>query len=48
MATYSHSKLAAFESCPRAYKFAYIERPEVEGFEGWGLAGWILFVGALV
>lgn len=33
MAAYSHSKLASFESCPRAYKFAYIERPEVEGFE---------------
>ncbi len=33
MAAYSHSKLAAFESCPQAYKFAYIERPEVEEFE---------------
>jgi len=33
MATYSHSKLAAFENCPRAYKFKYIEKPEVEGFE---------------
>jgi len=33
MPTYSHSKLAAFESCPRAYKFAYIEKPEVEEFE---------------
>lgn len=33
MLTYSHSKLAAFESCSRAYKFAYIEKPEVEEFE---------------
>jgi len=33
MATYSHSKLAAFEDCPQAYKFKYIEKPEVEGFE---------------
>lgn len=33
MATYSHSRLAKFEDCPRAYKFAYIEKPEVEGFE---------------
>jgi putative RecB family exonuclease len=33
MATYSHSRLAKFENCPRAYKFAYIEKPDVEGFE---------------
>lgn len=33
MTTYSHSKLATFENCPRAYKFAYIEKPEVEEFE---------------
>jgi len=33
MATYSHSRLATFEGCPRAYKFAYIESPEVEAFE---------------
>jgi len=33
MTTYSHSRLSKFEDCPRAYKFAYIEKPEVEGFE---------------
>jgi putative RecB family exonuclease len=33
MTTYSHSKLSVFENCPRAYKFAYIEKPEVEEFE---------------
>ncbi|MGQ9788475.1 MAG: PD-(D/E)XK nuclease family protein, partial [Candidatus Hadarchaeaceae archaeon] len=33
MTTYSHSKIATFESCPRAYKFAYIEKPELEEFE---------------
>jgi putative RecB family exonuclease len=33
MTTYSHSKLAKFENCPRAYKFAYIEKPEVEEFK---------------
>ena len=33
MTTYSHSKLAKFEDCPRAYKFAYIEKPEIEAFE---------------
>jgi putative RecB family exonuclease len=33
MTTYSHSRLAVFENCPRAYKFAYIEKPEVEEFE---------------
>jgi len=28
MATYSHSKVSAFENCPRKYKFQYIEHEE--------------------
>ena len=27
---YSHSRLATFETCPREYWFAYIEKPEIE------------------
>jgi putative RecB family exonuclease len=33
MATYSHSKLACFETCPKKYFYKYIERPEVERIE---------------
>jgi len=33
MTTYSHSRLATFENCPRAYKFAYIDKPEIGRFE---------------
>jgi putative RecB family exonuclease len=33
MTTYSHSRLAVFENCPRAYKFAYIDKPDIEEFE---------------
>lgn len=28
MATYSHSRVSAFENCPRKYKFQYIEKEE--------------------
>lgn len=31
---YSHSKLEAFESCPKRYYFAYVERPDIEPEEG--------------
>jgi len=30
MAIYSHSRLGTFETCPRQYWYAYVERPEVE------------------
>ena len=30
MAVYSHSRLGAFESCPRHYWYAYIGKPEIE------------------
>ena len=30
MTTYSHSRLSVFESCPRAYKYRYIDRVELE------------------
>jgi len=30
MTIYSHSRLGTFETCPRQYWFAYIEKPEVE------------------
>ena len=30
MAVYSHSKLGAFESCPRQYWYSYIGKPEIE------------------
>jgi hypothetical protein len=30
MPIYSHSRLGTFETCPRQYWFAYIEKPEVE------------------
>ena len=33
MPTYSHSKLSAFESCPRKYKFKYIDKIKVEGYD---------------
>lgn len=34
MATYSHSRLSTFEQCPLKYKLQYIEKPEVEAFDG--------------
>lgn len=33
MSVYSHSKLSAFESCPRKYKFKYIDKIKVEGYD---------------
>jgi hypothetical protein len=30
MPVYSHSRLGTFETCPRQYWFAYIEKPEIE------------------
>jgi len=33
MPTYSHSKLACFENCPRSYFYRYIEKPEIEKVE---------------
>lgn len=30
MAVYSHSRLGAFESCPRQYWYAYIGKPEIQ------------------
>ncbi len=33
MPVYSHSRLGAFESCPRKYWYAYIGKPEIERFD---------------
>ena len=33
MATYSHSKIGTYETCPRKYKFHYVEKIKSEGFE---------------
>jgi len=33
MPTYSHSKLSTFESCPQKYKFRYIDKIKVEGYD---------------
>lgn len=33
MPTYSHSKLSTFESCPQKYKFRYLDRIKVEGYD---------------
>jgi len=33
MPIYSHSRLGAFESCPRKYWYAYIGKPEIERFD---------------
>ncbi len=34
MITYSHTRLAAYEQCPRKYWYAYIEKPQIERIEG--------------
>ena len=34
MTPYSHSRLSTFEQCPLKYRFQYIEKPEVEAFDG--------------
>lgn len=34
MLPYSHSKLSTYESCPQQYKLAYLDKVEVEPFEG--------------
>ena len=33
MATYSHSKIGCYETCPRKYKFKYVEKIRSEDFE---------------
>ncbi|MBM3861716.1 MAG: PD-(D/E)XK nuclease family protein [Verrucomicrobia bacterium] len=33
MATYSHSKIGTFETCPLKYKFKYVDRTPTEDFE---------------
>jgi putative RecB family exonuclease len=33
MPVYSHSKLSTFESCPQKYKFRYIDKIKVEGYD---------------
>lgn len=30
---YSHSRLSVYETCPRQYRFQYLERLEVPGVE---------------
>jgi putative RecB family exonuclease len=40
MPAYSHSSLSAYQSCPRRYKFQYIEKPELEE-EGEGIEGFM-------
>lgn len=34
MTQYSHTRLSTFEQCPLKYRFDYIEKPEVEAFDG--------------
>jgi len=34
MPSYSHSRLSTYESCPQQYKLIYIDKVEVEAFEG--------------
>ena len=38
MTTFSHSRLASFEDCPRKFKYRYILKipTETEGIEGYG------------
>lgn len=33
MPVYSHSKLSTFESCPQKYKFRYLDKIKVEGYD---------------